>query len=65
MQNITETLYNNTHTYTTIWITVFDINKRTQFAEVHLLTAVSGYRVTDHALKMTHKLAIIDVNSYQ
>jgi hypothetical protein len=57
-------LYNDAHTYTAIWVTVLDINKRTQFAEVHLVTAVTEYRVTYHALKMTHNLAIMGMNSY-
>lgn len=41
MQNITEILHKDVHTYTAIWITVMDINTRTQCAEVQLLTAVT------------------------
>ena len=64
-QNIMKTLHNDAHIYIAIWITVLDINKRTQFSEVQLLIAVTWYTETNHALKMTHNSAIIDVNGYQ
>jgi hypothetical protein len=40
-QNIMETPHTDVHIYIAIWITVLDINKLTQLAEVQLLTAVT------------------------